>query len=67
MSSGILCAKIGMKGRGFCFSTGVSKMKAADRKVALYFEAEFLMQGVLILPWLLKCEWWLFVENVNFS
>jgi len=42
-------------------------MKVADRKVTLYFEAEFLMQGVLILRRLPNGEWWLFVENVNFS
>jgi hypothetical protein len=66
VSSGIFCAKFGMKGKGFCFNTGVSKMTAADRNVSLYFEAEFLMQGFLTLWRFQNGEWWLFVENVNF-
>jgi len=35
--------------------------------VTLYFEAEFLMHGVLLQRKLPNGEWWLFVGNVNFS
>ena len=48
------------------FNTGVSRMKDADRKVSVYFQAEFLKHGVLILRRPPRVEWWLFVENVNF-
>lgn len=66
MSSGIFCAKTGKKGKGFCFNTRVSKMTAADRKVSLYFEAEFLTESVFVLRRIQNGEWWLFVENLNF-
>lgn len=64
--SGIFCAKTGKRGKGFRFNTSVSKMTAADRKVSLYFEAQFLMQGVFISRRLPNGEWWLFVGNLNF-
>jgi hypothetical protein len=51
----------------FLFQHWSVKNEAADRKVSLYFEAEFLMQAVLIQRRLPNGEWWLFVENVNFS